>query len=61
MGRKKFYETTDEMQADPDTYHKTDNHSRPHQGRGMNGRTPTKASAHGLPSREKPKKMDKPA
>ena len=61
MGRKKFYETTEEMQVDLDTYLKTYNHNRPHQGRGMNGRTPMKAFTDGLPKKEKPKKIDKAA
>jgi transposase InsO family protein len=40
MGRKKFYESVDEMQADLEAYLKFYNEKRPHQGRGMKGRTP---------------------
>jgi len=58
MGRKKFYETVDEMQTDLDAYLKTYNHDRPHQGRGMNGRTPIQAFTDGLPKPGKPKKME---
>ncbi len=58
MGRKKFYETVDEMQADLEAFLKTYNHSRPHQGRGMKGRTPYKAFIDGLPKKPKPTKME---
>jgi len=58
MGRKKFYETVDEMQADLDAFLKTYNHARPHQGRGMNGRTPIRAFRDGVPKSGKPKKME---
>ena len=40
MGRKKFYESVDEMQEDLHLYFKHYNNKRPHQGRGMNGKTP---------------------
>lgn len=40
MGRKKFYDSINEMQKDLETWLKTYNNSRPHQGRNMNGRTP---------------------
>ncbi len=40
MGRKKFYETVDEMQKDLDAWLVHYNTERPHQGRGMKGRTP---------------------
>lgn len=59
MGRKKFYEAVDEMQTDLDAYLKTYNRDRPHQGRGMNGRTPYKAFTDGLPKPGKAKKMAK--
>jgi transposase InsO family protein len=49
MGRKKFYESIDEMQKDLDVYLKKYNESRPHQGRGMNGRTPLIVFKEGLP------------
>jgi len=61
MGRKKFYETVDEMQKDLDAYLVTYNTKRPHQGRNMNGRTPAAVFVDGLPKHnnrkeEKPKK-----
>ncbi len=59
MGRKKFYESVDEMQADLDAYLVGYNTRRPHQGRGMEGRTPVKAFKDGLPKKEKPSKMTK--
>lgn len=43
MGRKKWYDALDEMQRDLDAYFVTYNTKRPHQGRGMNGRTPYQA------------------
>ena len=59
MGRTKFYEAVDEMQVDLEAFLKTYNHDRPHQGRGMNGRTPAKAFTDGLPKPTKAKKMEK--
>ena len=53
MGRKKFYESIDEMQNDLDTYLLAYNTKRPHQGRGMSGRTPADVFVRCLP---KPKK-----
>ena len=50
MGRKKFYESVDEMQTDLDAYLIAYNTKRPHQGRNMNGRTPEKVFLGGLPS-----------
>lgn len=49
MGRTKFYESVDEMQTDLDAYLVTYNTKRPHQGRGMNGRTPATVFKAGLP------------
>ncbi len=49
MGRAKFYEGVAEMQADLDAYLVTYNTKRPHQGRGMRGRTPQKAFTQGIP------------
>jgi hypothetical protein len=43
------------MQSDLDAFLRKYNHERPHQGRGMNGRTPAKAFLDG-----KPKPSDKP-
>ena len=55
MGRKKWYETIEEMQADLDAYLAHYNTKRPHQGRGMKGRTPQKAFTNGLPKKENAK------
>lgn len=49
QGRKKWYESVEEMQKDLDTYLHHYNHARPHQGRNMNGRTPYKVFMAGLP------------
>jgi transposase InsO family protein len=55
-GRRTWFETIDEMQAVLDTYMEGYNRRRPHQGRGMNGRTPATAFVEGLlkpqPSKE---------
>ena len=48
-GRRAWFETIDEMQAVLDDYMQAYNHARPHQGRGMNGRTPQQAFVDGLP------------
>jgi len=40
MGRKKWYQSIEEMQKDLDEYLKHYNQNRPHQGRNMKGRTP---------------------
>jgi transposase InsO family protein len=48
MGRKKFYESVDEMQRDLEIYLKQYNDKRPHQGRMMKGRTPAAAFVTGL-------------
>ena len=40
MGRKKFYDGIEAMQKDLDAYLVSYNTERPHQGRGMKGRTP---------------------
>lgn len=55
-GRKKWYESLEEMQADLDEYLHLYNHERTHQGRDMNGRTPNQAFLDGLPKPEKTKK-----
>jgi transposase InsO family protein len=49
-GRKTWFETVEEMQAVLDAYLDTYNRLRPHQGRGMNGRTPAMAFTEGLSS-----------
>jgi len=62
MGRTRFYEGVDEMQTDLDAYLVTYNTKRPHQGRGMNGRTPIKAFTQGIPKpKNKKEKNMKPA
>lgn len=48
QGRQKWYESVEEMQTDLDGYLRHYNHERPHQGRGMNGRTPFTAFLDGL-------------
>ena len=48
MGRKKWYESLEEMQKDLEIYLHTYNNDRPHQGRNMNGRTPYKAFVDGI-------------
>ena len=59
MGRKKFYESVDEMQKDLETYLVTYNTKRPHQGRNMNGMTPEQAFNKGLKKRQKDEKKKK--
>jgi transposase InsO family protein len=48
-GRRTWFESLDEMQAVLDTYLEGYNQRRPHQGRGMQGRTPAQAFKDGLP------------
>ena len=55
MGRTKFYEGISEMQTDLNAYLVTYNTRWPHQGRGMNGRTPAVVFARCLPKTKKPK------
>lgn len=55
-GRRTWFETLDEMQAVLDEYLVLYNTLRPHQGRGMNGRTPQQAFNEGLPQPQQPKK-----
>jgi transposase InsO family protein len=52
-GRKTWFETVEEMQAVLDAYLLAYNTKRPHQGRGMKGRTPITAFGEGLPRRAK--------
>lgn len=49
-GRRTWFESIDEMQTALDAYLETYNNDRPHQGRGMNGRTPAQAFIQGLPA-----------
>jgi len=53
QGRKKWYETVEEMQNDLNQYLDSYNNKRTHQGRNMNGRTPYQAFTDGLPKIEK--------
>lgn len=48
-GRKTWFETIEEMQAALDAYLLYYNTKRPHQGRGMHGRTPLQAFKDGIP------------
>jgi transposase InsO family protein len=48
-GRTTWYESVQHMQDDLDVYLDFYNSKRPHQGRGMNGRTPLTAFFEGLP------------
>lgn len=48
-GRRTWFETIDEMQTCLDGYLETYNRQRPHQGRGMGGRTPLQAFIDGIP------------
>jgi len=55
VGRKKWYETVEEMQKDLEAYMVTYNEKRPHQGRNMNGRVPLQALRDGLKLIPEPK------
>ncbi len=55
MGRKKFYESIEAMQTDLDAYLVRYNTERPHQGRGMKGRTPADVFVRCLPKPRTPK------
>ena len=48
QGRAKWYESVEQMQADLDVYLVKYNTQRPHQGRGMEGRTPLTVFEAGL-------------
>ena len=54
VGRTKFYECIQEIQSDLDGYLVTYNTKRPHQGRGMNGRTPADVFARCLSKKPGP-------
>jgi transposase InsO family protein len=64
-GRKTWFETVGEMQAVLDVYLVEYNTKRPHQGRGMNGRTPAVVFVAGLPGaklkKEVKRKTETPA
>lgn len=53
-GRKTWFETIDEMQTVLDAYLVEYNTRRPHQGRGMNGRTPRAAFIDGIRKEDAP-------
>jgi transposase InsO family protein len=59
-GRRTWFETIDEMQKVLDDYLVTYNTRRPHQGRGMNGRTPITVFKAGLPKPPPQKKEKSP-
>jgi transposase InsO family protein len=63
-GRRTWFETIEEMQAVLDAYLEGYNQRRPHQGRGMNGRTPAQAFADGIskptPAKEEKTQIKKP-
>jgi len=52
MGSTKWYESVEEMQVDLIAYLQGYNTERPHQGRGMQGRTPYQVFTDGLPKNE---------
>jgi transposase InsO family protein len=56
-GRRTWFETIEEMQKVLDDYLVLYNTRRPHQGRGMNGRTPRQAFIEGLPKTESVKEV----
>jgi transposase InsO family protein len=60
QGRTVWRETVAEMQTALDAWLLRYNSERPHQGRGMNGRTPLKAFLDGLPLRPKPDQENEP-
>jgi len=59
-GRRTWFETIEEMQAVLDSYLESYNQRRPHQGRGMNGRTPVVAFIEGLPKPHQQKEEKRP-
>jgi transposase InsO family protein len=58
-GRRTWFETVEEMQTVLDDYLVGYNQRRPHQGRGMNGRTPVVAFVDGLLKPQQPKEDSK--
>ena len=59
-GRRTWFETIEEMQRVLDDYLAVYNQKRPHQGRGMHGRTPAQAFTEGLPNPARPDKETAP-
>jgi transposase InsO family protein len=49
QGRQIWYESVEEMQKSLESYFQFYNRERPHQGRGMNGKTPYTTFLEGLP------------
>ena len=60
QGRTVWHETVAEMQTALDAFLLRYNRERPHQGRGMNGRTPLQAFLDGLPVRPEPAQESQP-
>ncbi len=60
QGRTVWHETVAEMQTALDAFLLRYNRERPHQGRGMNGRTPLQAFMDGRPPKSKPAQEEKP-
>ena len=60
-GRTKWYEALSEMQSDLEVYLAHYNRKRPHQGRGMEGRTPYAVFKAGLKKAKKPASARKKA
>jgi transposase InsO family protein len=58
QGRTVWHETVAEMQAALDAFLLRYNRERPHQGRGMSGRTPWQAFRDGLPVRPEPEQEE---
>jgi transposase InsO family protein len=52
QGRQKWYESVEQMQKDLEEYLVLYNTRRPHQGRGMNGRTPLQAFMDGMKQKD---------
>lgn len=59
-GRKTWFDTIEEMQTVLDEYLAGYNQRRPHQGRGMKGRTPARAFRDGLPRKAKSQQQKEP-
>jgi transposase InsO family protein len=59
-GRRTWFETVEEMQTVLDDFLVGYNQRRPHQGRGMNGRTPAQAFVESLPKPQQPKEEKRP-
>ncbi len=51
--RQKWHESVEEMQKDLEEYVVIYNTRRPHQGRGMNGRTPLQAFMDGVNQKDR--------